>query len=594
MEFLICSLRIVILTLRILHKKKILVDLTGMCFLSALDFSENVLCQNVCRRDTMGFIFFQKYTGGIWKMKKRNMLLLAMLAAAVIGGGISGGVQNVSAAEADRTMTFGIQEYGIGVDPAQEINTAWNCSRYGIGECLFKFNDSMEVVNTLCDDYTVNEEHTEWVFHIREGVKFSDGCDLTPETVKASFERLLEDGKNGSSTPEKFLPAESVITADNAAGTVTIVTPDPVVDLTKNLAYPTMIILDTEHTTDYVSGSIGTGPYAMSEFKEHVGATVVRNEYYWDGEVPYDSIELLYMGDASAKAMAMQAGQLDLTENVTNIADLQKLQEDPNFTVTIASGVRTGLAHMNMSEGRLLSNKELREAVLMALDDESMCGITVGGLYTSGYSVLPSNLDYGYENLVDPTPYDPAAAAAKLDEAGIVDTDGDGVREMPDGTPVVLHYVTYANRCLDTFAEAVQQQLAEIGIGINLEIGDSTRQWDSYQSGDFDLNGSNWITVGTGDPTEYLASWYSKSGADFCGYENPEYDKLYEELSATFDEEARKEIIQQLQQILLDDAVAIVHGYYNSSMISRNETIGGAAIHTADYYWVTTEIYPAE
>ena len=69
---------------------------------------------------------------------------------------------------------------------------------------------------------------------------------------------------------------------------------------------------------------------------------------------------------------------------------------------------------------------------------------------------------------------------------------------------------------------------------------------------------------------------------------------MYEELSATFDEEARKEIIQQLQQILLDDAVAIVHGYYNSSMISRNETIGGAAIHTADYYWVTTEIYPVE
>lgn len=62
MEFLICSLRIVILTLRILHKKKILVDLTGMCFLSALDFSENVLCQNVCRRDTMGFIFFFKNT----------------------------------------------------------------------------------------------------------------------------------------------------------------------------------------------------------------------------------------------------------------------------------------------------------------------------------------------------------------------------------------------------------------------------------------------------------------------------------------------------------------------------------------------------
>ena len=111
------------------------------------------------------------------------------------------------------------------------------------------------------------------------------------------------------------------------------------------------------------------------------------------------------MGDASAKAMALQAGQLDLAENVTNINDLNTLRDDSNFTVTVASSVRTGLAHMNMSEGRLLSNKTLREAVLMALDDETMCSVTVGGLYTSGCSVLPSNLDYGNENLTDPYAY---------------------------------------------------------------------------------------------------------------------------------------------------------------------------------------------
>ena len=180
-----------------------------------------------------------------------------------------------------------------------------------------------------------------------------------------------------------------------------------------------------------------------------------------------------------------------------------------------------------------------------------------------------------------------------LDEAGIVDTNGDGIREL-DGQEVVLHYVTYANRCLDSFAEAIQQQLTEIGIGVDLEIADSTRQWDSYQSGDFDLNGSNWTTVGTGDPTEYLAAWCSTDlGADYCGYKNDEYDALFTELSTTFDNDARKEIIQKLQQILLDDGVVVVHGYYNSSMISRNDTIGGAAINTADYYWLTTDIYPA-
>lgn len=495
---------------------------------------------------------------------------------------------------ATHTMTFGIQNYGGGgIDPAKEVNTAWNNSRYGVGECLFKFDDAMNVVNTLCDNYTVNEEHTEWVFHIRDGVKFSDGCNLTAEAVKASYERLFEAGASGSSDPEKFLEAEAEIIADNDAGTVTIKTTKPYVDLTKNLAYPVFVILDVEHTEDYDHAAIGTGPYVATNFREEVGYTMVANDNYWDGEVPYDSIELMYMGDASAKAMALQAGQLDLAENVTNISDLQTLQEDSNFTVTIASGVRTGLAHMNMSEGKLLSNDILRQAILMALDDETMCSVTVGGLYTSGFSVLPSNLDYGYENLTDPYAYNTEAAVKLLDDAGIIDTNGDGTREL-DGQEIVLHYVTYPNRCLNDFAEAIQQQLTGIGIGVDLEIGDSTRQWDSYQSGDFDLNGSNWTTVGTGDPTDYLASWYSKSGADYCGYVNEEYDALYEKLTATFDNNERHDIIQQMQQILIDDAVAIVHGYYNSSMIAKNATIGGAAIHTADYYWITTEIYPAD
>lgn len=492
-----------------------------------------------------------------------------------------------------RTMTFGIQNYGGGgIDPAKEINCAWNVSRYGVGECLFMFDNAMNVVNTLCDTYTVNDEHTEWVFHIREGVKFSDGCDLTAEAVKASFGRLFEAGPSGSSAPQKYLEAEAEITADNASGNVTIKTTKPYVDLTKNLAYPVMVILDVEHTTDYDHAAIGTGPYIATNFREEVGYTMVANPYYWGGDVPYASIELLYMGDASAKAMALQSGQLDLAENITNINDLRSLQADPNFTVTIANGVRTGLAHMNMAEGKLLSNKTLRQAVLMALDDDTMCSITVGGLYTSGFSVLPSNLDYGYENLNDPYPFDPDSAMKLLDDAGIVDTNGNGIREL-DGQEVILHYVTYPNRCLNDFAEAIQQQLTTIGIGVDLEIGDSARQWDSYQSGDFDINGSNWTTVGTGDPTEYLAAWCSTSGADYCGYKNAEYDALYEKLSTTFDNDARREIIQEMQQILIDDAVAIVHGYYNSSMISRNATIGGAAIHTADYYWITTEIYPA-
>ena len=86
-----------------------------------------------------------------------------------------------------------------------------------------------------------------------------------------------------------------------------------------------------------------------------------------------------------------------------------------------------------------------------------------------------------------------------------------------------------------------------------------------------------------------MANWYGKSDANFCNYKNAEYDKLYEQLDTEFDEAKRAKIIEQLQQILINDAAVIVHGYYNSSMIS-DKTVSGANIHTADYYWLTTEI----
>ncbi|MDO4553754.1 MAG: ABC transporter substrate-binding protein [Lachnospiraceae bacterium] len=541
-------------------------------------------------------------------MKKQAKRMLALCAAAVMAVGMlsgcggssseSTGAGSETSASGENILKFGCQNYSAGgIDPAVDTNNGWNVVRYGIGECLFKFNDAMEIEPWLCDTYEMSEDHKTWTFHIRDGVKFSDGCDLTAQKVVDNFERLFEAGASGTATPEKFLEKEAKMTADDEAGTVTIVTETAYPDLRKNLAYPTMAILDTEHTKDYSNGSIGTGPYAVKDFTEEVGYNLVANENYWDGEVPYDGVELLYMGDASAKTMALQSGQITLTENITTVSDLETLQDDPEYTVTIANGVRCGFAYINRDG--VLGNDDLREAVLMAVDEKTMCDVTVGGLYTYGFSVLPSNLTYNYDQLTNPYEFDAEAAAAKLDAAGIKDTNGDGNREL-DGEEISLTFITYENRALDTFAEGAQQQLAEIGIGVEVKSMDSETEWNEMTLGNYDLCSSNWTTVGTGDPTEYFANWYGKyvdakndlRNANWCAYKNDEFDKLYEELLVELDEEKRVEIITELQQILIDDAAVMVHGYYNSSMISSS-AVSGAQIHTADYYWLTTEITPA-
>lgn len=295
------------------------------------------------------------------------------------------------------------------------------------------------------------------------------------------------------------------------------------------------------------------------------------------------------MGDNSAKAMALQSGQVDLVENITNVADIQNFQDNEDFTVDIASGVRCGFSWMNFNG--ILGNKTLRQAILMAIDYDAICNSrTIGGLYTPGFSVLPSSLSYGYEDLNNPYEYNPEKAKEILDEAGIVDTDGDGIREL-DGENIQLRYISYENRLLNDFSDAHAQYLAEVGIGVIAEYGSSDDQWSKLAALDYDFNNNNWTTVGTGDPFAYMANWATES--TYCAYSNPEYDELFEQLKGEMDPEKRKELIFNMQQILVDDAAVLVDGYYNSSMI-YSKKVASAHIHTADYYWLTTEIVPAE
>lgn len=539
-------------------------------------------------------------------MKKTTRKLvgfcLCMLMTAGLLAGCGGGSDSSSGSDSGKkVLKFGCQMYTDGLlDPANDINTAWNCMRFGIGESLFKFNDEMVAEPWLAESAEPSEDSATWTVKLKEGVKFSNGADMTATKVKESFDRMKTEGPNGSSTPDKYVPYETEIIADDEANTVTFKLPGPDYNFTGNLANPVCEIINVADTENWESGVIGTGPYAAESFEDQTGYTMVKNEYYRE-EVPYDQVKIIFMGDASAKTMALQSGEIDLAENITNVDDIKKFQDDENYTVDIASGVRTGFSWMNMKEGRPLANETLRKAILMAINYDEICGSkTINGLYTPGFSVLPSTLSYGYDKLNNPYAYDVAGAEKMLDDAGIKDNDGDGIREL-DGENINLTYVSYENRSLNDFSDAHAQYLKEIGIGVKADYGSSDDQWSKLVAGEYDFNNNNWITVGNGDPSEFLKNWYttelkedgSAVGPNYCFYSNKEFDKLYDELLKTSDADKRAEMIQEMQQILVDDGAALIDGYYNSSMI-YSKNVGNAHIHTADYYWISTEITPAE
>ena len=301
------------------------------------------------------------------KNKKREAMMIAAATAALLSMGITANAE-------DKVLNFGCAMYTDGVvNSAMDENGGWNAMRYGIAETLFKFDDNMEVTPWLAESYEVNDEHTEWTIKLKDGIKFSDGCDLTPSKVKAYFDHMKEVGPSGSAKPEKYLEFEAEVTADDEANTIFIKTSKPYANLMGQLCHPTMGITDVEHIENFDNGIIGTGPYKIEKFNGvGVGYELTANEYYRE-DVPYDKVNLMFMGDNSAKAMALQSGQVDLVENITNVADIQSFQESDAYTVDIASGVRCGFSWMNFNG--VLGNKTLRQAILMAIE-ESRKGVS--------------------------------------------------------------------------------------------------------------------------------------------------------------------------------------------------------------------------
>ena len=128
------------------------------------------------------------------------------------------------------------------------------------------------------------------VITLKDGIKFSDGCDLTPTKVKEYFEYLKEMGPSGSAKPQKYLEFEATVTADDEANTLTIQTTQPYANLPGQLAHPTMGIVDVADTENFDNGTIGTGPYMIDTFNGvGVGYDLVANPNYRE-EVPYDEV----------------------------------------------------------------------------------------------------------------------------------------------------------------------------------------------------------------------------------------------------------------------------------------------------------------
>lgn len=483
-------------------------------------------------------------------------------------------------------ITIGVTNFADTLEPTEQY-FSWVVSRYGVGETLVRFDENGEIVPCLAESWKISEDQLTWTFKIREGVKFSNGDDMTPELVKASLERTFELSDRAVSF---FEPASMEVDGQN----LLIKTKEPVAILPGSLADPLFLIVDTQADTDAfaMEGPICTGPYAVESFSPTDSCVVVRNEYYWDGEVPLDKVTLKCIDDQTTRSMALQTDEVQIAYNLKteNLADFEDSGE---YNIQQLESLRSTYAFMN--QNGVLGDKALRQAVIRGLDKETYCDTLLEGGATAGKAPVPPTLDFGFDELKDENAYDPDGAKALLEEAGYKDTDGDGFVETPSGEKLELNFVIYTSREeLNVYAQAAQASLKDMGINVKLNTVSYETLLDMRDSGEFDMLIWNVLVANTGDPEKYLReNWYSTSSSNQMGYSNPQVDELLDQLVTEFNEDTRKNLIMQIQQLIMDDAATVFFGYETTYLFS-SKSVTGVKMYPMDYYWLTKDISLAE
>ena len=509
------------------------------------------------------------------------------LAAAVFAG--CGGSAGKSANVEKGILKVGVTNFADTLEPTQNY-FGWVVMRYGLGECLTKFDDKMNVEPWLSDRWEISDDHMTWTFHIRDDVKFSNGDPLTAEAVKASIERAFK--KNNRA--DTFFKYKEI----RAEGQNLIIqTEKPTPNMPGFLADPLFIIVDTaaENGRDFSKeGPICTGPYTVESFVKEK-AVMKRNPNYWGGDVPFETVEIPSIDDPNTRAMALQSGDVDMAVNI-GAGDMDTFRNNNSFTVDEISSLRVVLARLNMKG--ILGDPKVRAALISGCDRETYSKVLLKNTFLPGSAPIPPSMDYGFDSLKDPNAYNPERAAQLLDEAGWKDTDGDGIRDK-DGKPLKLNFVVYNSRAeLPLYAEAVQSDLKKIGIDINIQTVDYNLIDQMGINGQYDLLISNITTANTGDPEMFL-SWYWKTNVNGnnpqngSGYSNPEVDAKFDQLAVEFDQAKRKQLIIEIQQLLMNDGAGLFLGYPQTNIV-YNKALAGVKMLPSDYYWITTDIRPAD
>lgn len=510
---------------------------------------------------------------------KQNIIKLAgiILVMAVVSG-IAG--CGKSTASTEKVFYYGDTTFNAENDET-DVNphngySGWACIRYGVGETLFKYSDTMELEPWLAESYENVDELT-WKINLKDGITFTSGRKLDGEAVKECIEHLVAVHKRAAGD----LNIERV---EAEADTVIITTAKPVPALINYLSDPYGCIIDMQAGITDEGNVSATGPYIAEEIVTDSGLTLVKNQNYWNGEPGLDKIIVKTISDGDTLTMALQSGELNAAYGLPYSS--LSLFNNSNYTISSSETSRSFFAQMNYANVNL-QDSNVRAAIAMAINKKDFTNVLLKGNGTLAEGPFPKDYTFG-DSYVKAAEYNIDNARHLLAQSGWKDTDGDGYVEK-NGEKLTLRWLTYPSRQeLPLLAENVQASLKQIGIDVKINC--TANHLDYVKKGEWDIYASAFVCAPTGDPEYFFTTHCLKnSSKNRGGYYNEQLEQLEEQLSTTFDTEGREQLGIKMTQTILDDNAFIFASHLKMSIVS-GKGVSGLTAHPSDYYEITAEL----
>lgn len=549
-------------------------------------------------------------------MKKR-LLALLMAVAMVSGLTACGSTEEpvaetpVTEAEADADATTETTADGekilsvqIGPDP-ETIDPALNSASDGGNmilhsfECLLTVDESGALAPGQAETWETSEDGLTWTFHLRDGLKWSDGSDLTANDFVYSWKRVC-DPMTAAPYAETVLgmvagyeeaiagntDALQVVAEDDKTLVVTLSNPCPYFGSLAAFA----TLSPVQQATIEANGDawavsaetyISNGSFYVSEWVPGSYIMMSKNPYYWNVDaIKLDKIKFNLMEDANAAYSAYQTGEVLLIKDVPT-EEIPSLEGSAEFYVDPIIG--TYYLSVN-TERAPFDNVNVRKALSLAIDREYVANTLMQGTYSPAYNFMgPGWMDANGEQFIDNAnggaTYISEDHEANLEEAKKLLADAG----YPNGEGIdPITYSTNDSGYHKVVAEYLQQAWGELGIDVTVEIV----EWASFtpmrRNGEYDTARNGWVGDYS-DPSNMLELLYSTNGNNDGKYNNPEFDAAIETSRTTTDEVARFEALHTAEDILMDEAACIPVAYYNDFWLQSEKITG--SWHSAYGYW---------